>query len=123
MKRGGQISGVVSLVMIFCSLCLCVFAVLTFSAADKERAMCEMTARSAKEYYAADSEAVAQVAKLKREGIPQDGSTLIELPVGTEQTLQVELQNSGGDIKIIRWQTVFTGDWETNDTIKVWDGN
>ena len=92
MKRGGQVSGVVSLVMIFCSLCLCVFAVLTFASADRERVMCEMTARSAGEYYAADYEAVKEAAAVKAKGLSAGESVVIEKPVGADQTLVAELR-------------------------------
>ena len=58
MKRGGGVSGAVSLVMIFCVLCLAVFAVLTLATADREAKLAEMTARSAADYYEADRRAV-----------------------------------------------------------------
>lgn len=123
MKRGGQVSGVVSLVMIFCSLCLCVFAVLTFASADRERVMCEMTARSAGEYYAADYEAVKEAAAVKAKGLSAGESVVIEKPVGADQTLVAEIRGTDTGARVVRWQTVFTGDWETEDTIQVWDGN
>ena len=122
MKRGGQVSGVVSLVMIFCSLCLCVFAVLTFASADGVRVMCVITARSAGEY-AADYEAVKEAAAVKARGLSAGESVVIEKPVGADQTLVAELRGTDTGARVVRWQTVFTGDWETEDTIQVWDGN
>ena len=50
MRRGGSVSGAVSLVMIFCVLCLAVFATLTYVTADRERQLAELTARSAADY-------------------------------------------------------------------------
>ncbi len=122
-RGGGQLSGVVSLVMIFCSLCLCVFAVLTFSAADRERTMTEVAARQAAEYYNADSEATARVAQIKQQGLAEGDTAVVNVPVGTEQTLVAEVRQSGGELQILRWQTVFTGDWEKDETLEIWDGN
>ena len=59
MKRSGGVSGAVSLVMIFCVLCLAVFAVLTLSTAVREQGLAELTAQRAREYYEADADAVA----------------------------------------------------------------
>ena len=47
MRRGGSVSGAVSLVMIFCILCLVIFSVLTLATADREYRLSEMTARNA----------------------------------------------------------------------------
>ena len=66
MKRGGGVSGAVSLVMIFCVLCLAVFAVLTLATADREAKLAEMTARSAADYYEADHRAVEIAAALHK---------------------------------------------------------
>ncbi len=122
-RGGGQLSGVVSLVMIFCSLCLCVFAVLTFSAADRERTMTELAARQAAEHYSADSEATARVAQIKQQGLAEGDTAVVNVPVGTEQTLVAAVRQSGGELQILRWQTVFTGDWEKDETLEIWDGN
>ena len=64
MKRSGGVSGAVSLVMIFCVLCLSVFAVLTIATADREAKLTAMTAQNAEDYYAADRLAVEIVAAL-----------------------------------------------------------
>ena len=49
MKRGGTMTGAVSLVMIFCVLCMAVFAVLTLSTAVREQSLAELTAQRAAE--------------------------------------------------------------------------
>ena len=139
MKRGGGLSGAVSLVMIFCVLCLAVFAVLTLATANRERQLSELTAERAAEYYAADAEATRIVAALARGEMPDaeitwaDTSTrdvpweIAEFAVsaGGEQELQVQvyLTPGSGRYRITRWQTAYTGDWEMNDTIELWDGD
>ncbi|MBR1660133.1 MAG: hypothetical protein IJ705_07435, partial [Oscillospiraceae bacterium] len=106
MKRGGGLSGAASLVMIFCVLCLAVFAVLTLATAERERQLSELTAGRASDYYAADAEATRIVAALARgedPGVAVSWQSLsapwevaeFSLPAGGEQTLQVQVRLNG----------------------------
>ncbi len=141
MKRSGGVSGAVSLVMIFCVLCLSVFAVLTIATADREAKLTAMTAQNAEDYYAADRLAVEIVAALYHNTpLPADIEivrTLAEfpdgaseeaefsLPVGENQALEVSVllsDQNGRTCKIQRWQTVYTGSWEIDGSMSVWDG-
>ena len=136
MKRGGGVSGAVSLVMIFCVLCLAVFAVLTLSTADREAKLARLTAENAANYYEADRQAVELLANLAagRE-IPADvvwamtggeEGTLVDLtlPVREEQSLEVRarLSQDAGSWEILRWRSVYSGDWAADETIEIWDG-
>lgn len=138
MKRGGSLSGAVSMVMIFCVLCLAVFATLTVSTAERERKLSQLTAERAAEYYAADAEAMEKAAAVKN-GENPPGVTIWEtetaepgtwsstaqfsVPLGEDQQLSVELSHgSGSDWKITRWQTEYIGSWQTDDAITIWDG-
>ena len=141
MKRGGGVSGAVSLVMIFCVLCLAVFAVLTLATADRERNLAQLTAQSAAAYYEADRQAVEIVAALRENrelttDIPvehifstdldgQTESASFTVPIGEEQGLNVEvmLRDVDGSFRILRWQTAYTGGWETDDTLELWSGD
>ena len=139
MKRGGGVSGAVSLVMIFCVLCLAVFAVLTLATADRERNRAQLTAQSAEAYYEADRQATEVLAAMQMDGpIPADvavnrvtsaapeGSeetVSFTIPIGEEQGLEVEALLRGGDVEVLRWQTAYTGGWETDDTLDLWSGD
>ena len=133
MKRGGGVSGAVSLVMIFCVLCLAVFAVLTLSTADREAKLARLTAENAANYYEADRQAVELLAAGR--DIPADvdwampggeEGTLVDLtlPVGEEQSLEVRarLSQDAGSWEILRWRSVYSGDWAADETIEIWDG-
>ena len=138
MRRGGSVSGAVSLVMIFCVLCLAVFATLTYATAERERRLTELTVNSTATYYAADAEAVRIVAALDRGGTPDtaaeitessdlfdDGSDLAEfsLPVSDNQSLFVRVRlRPDGTHDVLAWRTVYTGAWESEDSIEIWDG-
>ena len=128
MKRSGGVSGAVSLVMIFCVLCLSVFSVLTLATADRERRLSEMTARNAEEYYRADHDATVIIAALRNGTDPGieidwDGDTAsFLLPIGDSLGLDVAVSVRGGACEILRWHTVYTGDWEPDEFLNLWDG-
>lgn len=130
MRRGGSVSGAVSLVMIFCVLCLAVFATLTYATADRERKLAELTAARAAEYYAADAEATRILAALQRGEQPDIAITEPDLgvveftvPINDSQELRVRAATLDGGCDILDWSAVFSGDWETEDTIEIWDGD
>lgn len=133
MKRGGGLSGVVSLVMIFCVLCLSVFAVLTLATADRERRFSELNAERAAAYYAADAEAARIVSALSRGEqvdqeltyIEENGERCVEfsIPAGGEQSLDVLVRLTDRGCEVRRWAMVYSGDWAPNDALIVWDGN
>ena len=134
MKKSGGVSGAVSLVMIFCVLCLAVFSVLTLATADRESKLSEMTARNAAEYYQADYNATIIAAALKNGrplpagldvDITWDGSgetASFLLPAGDSLGLDVAISLRGGECEILRWQTVYTGSWEPDGFLVLWDG-
>ena len=131
--RRGRVSGAVSLIMIFCVLCLSVFAVLTLSTAVGEKKLTDLTAERAQDWYAADRQAVAAVAALERGETPQDVDVAFTqeaegtqaeftLPAGGEQILTVKVLLSDGGYEILCWRTDYGGDWAADDTIAIWDG-
>ena len=131
MKRGGGVSGAVSLVMIFCVLCLAVFAVLTLATADREAKLTAMTAQNAADYYEADRRAVEIVAALQKDGTAPEGVTVawsgdtasFTVPIGEDQALDAAVRVRAGEpCEILRWRTMYTGQWEPNETLNVWDG-
>lgn len=130
MRKSGGVSGAVSLVTIFCVLCLAVFSVLTLATADRESRLSEMAAKSAEEYYQADYDATVIAAAL-RNGDPLpagvdvtwDGDTAsFRLPVGDSLGLDVAISVHGGEYEILRWRTVYTGGWEPDGYLELWDG-
>lgn len=123
MRRGGHVSGIVSLVMIFCALCLCVFAVLTLSAAVRERALSKLTAERTSAYYEADRAAVEWLASLSGEACPEGETCTVTIPFGDTQSLTAEVCKHGGHLSITRWQTAYSGGWAPEGTIEVWSGD
>ena len=130
MKRSGSVSGAVSLVMIFCILCLVIFSVLTLATADRESRLSERTAQNTAEYYRADYNATVIAAALRNGNpIPADVEITWEgdtasflLPIGDSLALDVALTVHDGTYEILRWQTVYTGSWEPDNVLDLWDG-
>ena len=128
MKRGGSVSGAVTLVMIFCVLCMAVFASLTLVTVRREAALTELTAQRAQAYYDADREATEKVAALAKGEKPRDvtfsGETAsFAVPVGDAQKLEVRIRLTDDGCSVEKWATVYDGDWETDDSIEVWGGS
>lgn len=130
MKRGGSVTGVVSLIMIFCVLCLSVFAVLTVATSQREHRMAQLFAERAEAYYAADKKAVETVAELRRGGTPmgvvytgaQEAS--FSVPVAGDQSLEVTVrlpEEDGGEVRILSWKTVYNGVWEPENGINLFE--
>lgn len=119
MRRGGQVSGLVSLMTILCSLSLCVFAVLTLASADRERRLTELTAQRTAAYYAAE---YALVQRLSALNPASGGSVTLTEPVGDSLTLTAEAVSRNGHWTVIRWQTVYSGTWEPDELMNLWDG-
>ena len=140
MRRGGTVSGAVSLIVIFGVLCMAVFAALTFATANRERTFAELDARRAAEFYQADT-AAAEIAASLRVGdrslaekllraqdafselyfTEEEEGTLAEfsLPAGGEQRLNVQLLLRGGELDVLRWERAYAGTWETDETISL----
>lgn len=133
MRRGGNVSGAVSLVMIFCVLCLAVFAVLTMATAQREKTLSDLNAQRAGEYYAADAAAVGYAAAL-RDGEQPDYEIRYEetaegtvaeysVPYGDRQMIQVRLLlTPDGECRVLRWASVYGGEWQTDESVDIWDG-
>lgn len=128
MRRGGGVSGAVSLVMIFCTLCLVIFSMLTLATAERETRLSQMTAENAAEYYRADYDATVIVAALQSGTnldveIQWDGDTAsFLLPIGESLGLDVAVAVHDGTCEILRWQTVYTGTWEPDGSLNLWQG-
>ena len=132
MKRGGSVSGAVSLVMIFCVLCLAIFTVLTYATAQREQKLSDVNARMAREYYEADTKAKQIVSDILAGKEPtvdhlkeetEFGTTYsFSIPAGGEQALTVQVAIDRGECTVLKWQTVYVGEWEPDYSLDVWDG-
>ena len=131
MKRGGTMTGAVSLVMIFCVLCMAVFAVLTLATAVREQGLADLTAQRAAEYYEADRQA-AEIAAALIAGEAVEADVSYELtgegavasyvvPAGGELLLEVRLLLTGSEYEVLAWRTIYVGDWTPDNSMELLD--
>lgn len=129
-KSGASFSalGMSSITVIFATLCLTVFAVLTLATVRAETATSVANAESIKAYYAADCEAERILAGL-RSGIVPDGVSVsggissYSCRVSDSQRLDVKVRTDGEDYEILQWQLVYSAQWQADDSLEVWSGN
>lgn len=135
-KRKGLGVGSVSLVLIFAVLCLTIFALLTLSTARSDASLAERAAQSAKDYYAADTQAervyIGVAEALKNGERPEtvcgisltyDGSYISYIcPIDERRSVCVVLRYDGGDAEVLQWQETQDENWTPDESIKVWSG-
>lgn len=116
-----------SLLVIFASLCLVVFALLGLSSVQADGRLSAASAQAVSAYYQADAQAEAILARLRAgelpDGVTRDGSNYhYQCPVSETQALQVTVALNGDTYDILQWQVVSTTDWNVADAPTVWDG-
>ena len=130
MKKNNAVSlpavGGSSLLVVFCVLCLTVFALLSLSTVQAEKRLSDKAAQAVADYYRADLEAEIVFARLRSgETLPDvqvsDGLYRYQCSVSENQTLLVELQKDEDQWAVLRWQTV-TGQEALDQSLPVWDG-
>lgn len=145
-RPAGAGVGYLSVMMIFVTLCLTMLAALSCSTAENQRRYSEKSAEYTREYYAADLAAKRVLAEVRdvvseygdytdfmllaeldgmeaiEYGSVRDGLTVNwKTPVNTSQSIYCEVKFSGGNYKILSWQTVSAAD-TTEKPLNVWDG-
>lgn len=127
-RMSTPIVGGSSLLVIFAALCLTVFALLGLSTVQAGGRLTQATANAVAAYYEADCAAEEIFARIRAGELP-DGVTKENdiysyiCPVSQNQQLEVDLQKDASGWTVLRWQTVSIAEWETNESINVWDGN
>ena len=117
-----------SLLVIFAELCLTVFALLALSSVQAGSRLSDRSAQAVLDYYQADSQAEAILARLRRGEIPPDveaegdGVYSYACPISDTQTLLVRVRVEGTSCTVLRWQAASTAQWEAEEDLEVWDG-
>lgn len=117
-----------SLLVIFAVLCLTIFALLSLSTVQADGRLTAISAKAAKEYYEADTEAEEILSELRNgkvpEGVEKDGDIYrYSCYVSDTQVLKVVVRISGNGYEVLQWQTESSTDWEADDSLNVWDGS
>ena len=126
-RMSTPIVGGSSLLVIFAVLCLTVFALLGLSTVQAGGRLSQTMADSVSAYYEADCMAEEIYARLRSGEMPAEvtrtGDTYAyTCPISNTNELQVELRQNGDQWEVIRWQSVSTVVWESDDSLNLWDG-
>jgi hypothetical protein len=120
--------GSATLVMVFSVLCLTIFAMITLMTAHNDLTAAQKNADAVRAYYEADAEAAAILAEIRTGTVPdtvereQGGALAYSVEIDGNQRLVVRLAEKDGKYAVEKWAVEYTGEWETDDTIEVWDG-
>ena len=125
--------GGASLLVVFAVLCLTVFALLSLTTVQADVRLADASVQAVADYYAADLEAQTILARLRAgeqpEGVAFSGSGLLRAEytcrISDTQELQVSVilrGIAGQDYQIERWQAVPSVEWESDESLDLWDG-
>ena len=116
-----------SLLVIFAVLCLTIFALLGLSTVQADGRLSDTSAEAVSAYYAADCQAEEIFSRLRNGELPAGVTVNGEIcsygcPISETQTLLVELRETDGSWVVLRWQAVYTADWEPDTKLDLWGG-
>lgn len=129
--------GSVSLILIFCVLCLTVFALLTLSSARSEYGLAEKLAQSTERFYDADKRAALALAEaeasLSAGEAPSEAQGLelacrekgeaFEIsffsPIDENRSISVLALYRDGKTEILEWREINTGAWTPDEDLDV----
>lgn len=118
-----------TLLVIFATLCLTVFALLAISTAQADARLAKQGMDSTMAYYAADLRAEEILAELRAGEVPAgvtmdgDGIFTYDCPLSDTQTLRVRVCVSGSEYQILQWQLQSAAEWEPETGLELWDGS
>lgn len=124
-------AGIVSLFVIFASLCMAVLALLTWQTARNEASLAARAGEAAQAYYAADAQACHIRKALEQEKLNQVKSTPIEwdgnkayfaCAIDDALILKVVLNVQENKSTVLAWCTEPASEWQPDETITVWGG-
>lgn len=137
--------GTASLLVVFFTLCMTVFAVLSLSAAQNDYSFSEKLAVRTTQYYNANNKAEQKLAVVQtllqeypdarqaklapllspyeiqcRDSADQNSLLLSwQIPINASSQLECQLEAAHTQTRILRWQVVNTADWGASQTLNL----
>lgn len=126
-----------SLLTVFAVLCLTVFALLSLTTVQADARLAEASIQAVAGYYEADR-AAQEILACLRSGAPLPEGRAVRAthgpdhkgtlfsyscPISDTQCLEVEvIVEEDGGYTVLRWQACPTEEWESDDSLDLWDG-
>lgn len=135
MNRSGMGVGSASIILVFAVLCLTIFALISFTAANVDKTMLNISAKIIQDYYEADTRAECILAEILASDIIPDTIQGVEIdteedwdieyvrfecPVSDNKTLYVEIALGDDFHEILAWRLQDIGLWEPDEKLPVW---
>lgn len=130
MKQKGTVltaMGLSALIVIFAVVAMALFSTLSVSTAMAQKRLGEKTRAPIVQYYEAESQAQAILAKLRSgempPGVTRQGNIYsYRCAIGENRCLAVEVELTGQDYRVLRWQVCTAAQWQTDEHLPVWKG-
>lgn len=132
-KAAIPLSGISAVITVFAVLCLVTFALLVLSTAQADHRLADKAAEHQKQWYAADTMAETVLAQLRAGAkvneitefeIQRDGNIYsYRCPVSDTLCLAVKVSCDNGKWTVLSWKEIYTAEWESDDSIEIWDGD
>ena len=135
--------GITSIAVIFVVICMTIFAVLSLSTASQERELANKYAASVSAYWEADNlctdianefgalwesgadlDAVLALARERGADVWDDNGTYVVTyysPINDNSSIVVTL-SMGTEFSVTGWQQIYTGNWEIDESINIFQG-
>ena len=139
MNRSGMGVGSASIILIFAVLCLTIFTLISYTSANVDEAMSDISVEIIQSYYEADTLAECILAEILDSDVTPDtvfGRDIesewdfdierikFSCPVSESKSLCVELTiDSDSSHEILMWKLLDTSEWEADDSLNVWLGD
>jgi len=139
MNRSGMGVGSASIILIFAVLCLTIFTLISYTSANVDKAMSDISVEIIQSYYEADTFAECILAEILDSDVTPDtvlGRDIdsewdfdierikFSCPVSESKSLCVELTiDSVGTHEILMWKLLDISEWEADDRLNVWLGD
>ena len=137
MKKGANGVGSASIVLIFAVLCLTIFALITFSVADRERVLVEREAELVIGFYRADAIAEIFLADFLDENVDPDTTYIMDkttawcgiinaeitsfnVSITESMILAVTVAVHDRHFDILSWRIENTREWTAETGLDVW---
>lgn len=129
--------GIISLAVIFASLCLIVLSLLTFNSAKTELTLANAYEKNISALMSADFNCRKRICKaieMSAEGknsdeialetncLSEDNILVFTEPIDANRTVRAELELQPKPV-LRSYQTLYTGDWSPDESIEVWNGD
>lgn len=119
-SRSSSPPGATSLMVIFAVLCLVVFAVLAMSTVLADGRIADASVAAVRAYYDAAAEAEEKLAAARAAG--SRGSTGVTAEIPPARRLEVTAEITDDACTVTRWQAVYCGEWQPDESLGVWTG-